>query len=169
MAEVMLGSGHVHEGNTESGTAQFNRGLAGHYATGGRIGSGLWPAFAAEAHARNGEVDAGLHALKAAMDTDDNMRLWDAELYRLKGVLGVRRKAAHASIEASYQQALSISREQGARALELRAATSLARIWWEHEKRKQAADLLSPVYEWFTEGFDTPDLVDARNLLDDLS
>lgn len=169
MAEVMLGIGRVHEGDTESGIAQLNRGLASHHATGARIGSGLWPAFAAEAHARNGEVDAGFHALQAAIDADDNMRLWDAELHRLKGVLGVRSKAAHASIETSYQQALSISREQGARALELRAATSLARMWWEHEKRKQAADLLSPVYEWFTEGFDTPDLVDARNLLDELS
>jgi predicted ATPase len=102
------------------------------------------------------------------MDADDNMALWDAEFHRLKGDLGVRSKAADSTIEASYQQALSVSRERGARALELRAATSLARFWSEHGKREEAAELLSPVYGWFTEGFDTPDLLEAKNLLDAL-
>jgi class 3 adenylate cyclase/tetratricopeptide (TPR) repeat protein len=169
MAEVMLGIGQVHAGNTESGSAQIDLGLERYYATGARLGAGLWPAFVAQAHVCNGEVGAGLNALKSAMDADDNMRLWDAELHRLKGDLDLRSKAAQVRIEASYQQALSVSRGQGARALELRAATSLARFWWEHGKQKQAVDLLAPVYQWFTEGFDTPDLVDARKLLNELS
>ena len=167
-AEILLGIGRVSEGDAESGSALFSRGLDHFHATGARLGSGLWPAFLAEAHARYGEADAGLDALKVAMDADDNMALWDAEFHRLKGDLGVRSKAADSTIEASYQQALSVSRERGARALELRAATSLARFWSEHGKREEAAELLSPVYGWFTEGFDTPDLLEAKNLLDAL-
>jgi predicted ATPase len=89
----------------------------------------------------------------------------------LKGVLlahllpdGERRE-----VEASYREALAVSRRQQARSLELRAATSLARLWCDQGKRSEARDLLAPVYSWFTEGFGTPDLQEARALLDTLS
>jgi len=68
-----------------------------------------------------------------------------------------------------YHRALAIAREQGARSFELRAATSLARLWRDQGKRAEARDLLAPVYAWFTEGFDTQDLIDAKALLEELS
>ncbi len=69
-------------------------------------------------------------------------------------------------VEMCYQKALQISREQGAKSLELRAATSLSKLWFDQNKGQDARNLLTPVYGWFTEGFDTPDLKDARALLE---
>jgi predicted ATPase len=71
--------------------------------------------------------------------------------------------------EARFQQALAIARRQQAKSWELRAATSLARLWQQHGKRQDAYALLAPVYEWFTEGFDTVDLQEAKALLDELA
>ena len=71
--------------------------------------------------------------------------------------------------EACFHQALDIARRQQAKSPELRVATSLARLWQSQDKRQEARDLLAPVYEWFTEGFDTADLKDAKSLLDELS
>jgi class 3 adenylate cyclase len=92
-------------------------------------------------------------------------RIWEAELYRLKG--GLLSKAAWTP-EACFQRALEVARRQQAKAWELRAAASLARLWQSQGKRLGAYDLLSPVYEWFMQGFDTLDLQDAKTLLDEL-
>jgi len=72
-------------------------------------------------------------------------------------------------VEACYREAIAVARGQQARSLELRAATSLAQFWHDQGKRDEARDLLAPVYGWFTEGFDTPDLKDAKALLDEIS
>jgi predicted ATPase len=72
-------------------------------------------------------------------------------------------------VEASYQEALALARRQQARSLELRAAISLARLWRDQGKRDEAHNLLAPIYGWFTEGFDTIDLKEAKALLDELS
>jgi predicted ATPase len=74
-----------------------------------------------------------------------------------------------AQAEACFQQALDVARQQQAKSWELRAATSLARLWQAQDKRQDAYDVLAPVYEWFTEGFDTADLQEARTLLDELA
>ena len=74
-----------------------------------------------------------------------------------------------AKAEDSFRTALAIAREQSARGYELRAATSLARLWRERGRRGEARELLAPVYAWFTEGFDTADLKDARRLLDEVA
>jgi predicted ATPase len=96
-----------------------------------------------------------------------NERWWEAEIHRLKGVLMLSRGNA-AQSESCFERSIRIARQQQARSLELRAATSLARLWGEHGQRAEAFDLLAPIYGWFTDGFDTPDVKDARALLDAL-
>ena len=86
-------------------------------------------------------------------------------MYRLKGELLQRSVAQSGEAEACLQQALEVARRQQAKSLELRAAMSLSRLWQRRGKRQEAYDLLAPIYDWFTEGFDTADLQDARALL----
>jgi predicted ATPase len=94
---------------------------------------------------------------------------YQAEVHRLKGELLLQRSLDNqAEAESSFHHALDLARNQQAKSLELRAATSLARLWQQQGKRQEAHDLLAPVYHWFTEGFDTADLKDAKALLDEL-
>ena len=103
------------------------------------------------------------------VDTTENAGT-KPELYRLKGELLLQQSSDNqAEAEACFHQALDIARNQQAKSLELRAATSLARLWQQQGKRQEAHDLLAPVYDWFTEGFDTADLKDAKALLDELA
>jgi predicted ATPase len=91
-------------------------------------------------------------------------------VYRLKGGVLLRQAVPDApQAEACFQQALAISRRQQAKSLELRAAMSLSRLWQQQSKRAEARQLLAPIYSWFTEGFDTPDLQEAKALLDELA
>jgi predicted ATPase len=137
----------------------------------------------AEAYGQVGRADEGLRALDEALAHVDKTgeRFWEAELYRLQGELlliqgtekGSARTAAPellimAEAEARFVRALDIARRQQARSWELRAATSLSRLWQHQGKRQAASDLLAPVYGWFTEGFDTADLQEAKALLEDL-
>jgi len=94
-------------------------------------------------------------------------RWWEAEIHRLKGV-SLLSQEKFAESEASFERAIRIARRQQAKSLELRGAISLARLRRDQGKRKQAHDLLAPIYAWFTEGFDTPDLEEAKALLDEL-
>ena len=95
-------------------------------------------------------------------------RLWDAELQRLEGValVGLNRLD---DAQGAFEEALGVARRQQAKSYELRAATSLARLWDERGRRAEARDLLAPIYNWFTEGFDTADLKEAKELLDGLT
>ena len=95
---------------------------------------------------------------------------WEPEVFRLRGQLAlVDQKAAGDEAEALFRRAIRIANQKGLRLLELRAASSLAHLWQSRGKRQDAHDLLAPVYGWFTEGFETADLIDAKMLLDDLS
>jgi predicted ATPase len=97
-------------------------------------------------------------------------RYYEAEIHRLKGELLLQQSSDNqAEAEICFQQALSVTRPQQAKSLELRAATSLARLWQSQRKGEEARQLLEPVYSWFTEGFDTADLIDAKALLDELA
>jgi predicted ATPase len=125
----------------------------------------------AEAYGQAGQPEAGLTALAAAVTlvaaTED--RWWEAEVYRLQGVLLLQRSRADAGqAEACFQQALDVARRLLAKALELRAALSLARLWQGQGKRAAAHQLLAASYGWFTEGFDTADLQEAKTLLAEL-
>ena len=95
---------------------------------------------------------------------------YEAEVYRLKGALLLARSAEkHAEAETCFRQAIDIARQQQAKSLELRAATSLSRLWQRQDKRVEAQQLLAPIYSWFTEGFDTADLQEGKTLLEELA
>jgi predicted ATPase len=125
----------------------------------------------AEAYGTMGQVAEGLQTLAEARVVLEatGQRFYEAELYRLMGALQLQQADPDASqAEACFQQALAVARRQEARSWELRAATSLARLWQSQGKRQEAYDLLAPVYGWFTEGFDTADLQEAKALLEAL-
>src|SRR6202035_1236854 len=136
-------------------------------------GAELWMAYhvalLARAYEIAGQIDEAVtlldDALQIAQRTGE--RWLEAELYRHKGQLLLRQ--GHSEVaEELYHKALSIAEEQGAKLWELRAAVSLARLHRDQGRCTEARDLLAPVYGWFTEGFDTPDLKDANALLDEL-
>ena len=124
----------------------------------------------AEALARQGQHRAALAATREGLRTEEKTghRQWEAELRRLEGValVGLNRLAEG---QHAFQDALRSARKQQAKAYELRAATSLARLWGEQGRRTEARKLLAPVYGWFTEGFNTADLKEAKMLLDELT
>jgi predicted ATPase len=127
-------------------------------------------AFLAEGLTRRGDRAAALAALREGLETSDvtGEHMWDAELHRLTWTVLLAENKLDEG-QASLQQAIRIAEAQQAKSLELRAATSLARLWGERGRRAEARDLLAPVWGWFTEGFDLPDLKDAKALLDELA
>jgi predicted ATPase len=131
-----------------------------------------WLALLAEAYGRVGQPQAGLQVLDEAVTLMTTTELWwsEAEMSRLQGALRLQLPSPEIpQAEASFQQALEVARRQEAKALELRAAMSLARLWQHQGKRAEAHALLAPIYGWFTEGFDTTDLQEAKALLEELS
>ena len=127
-------------------------------------------ALLAEALALTDKHTAALAAVEEGLQTQETtgQRTWDAELHRLKGIVLLGQNKRDDS-QSAFEEALRIAQRQQARAYELRASTSLARLWRDQGKRTEARDLLAPIYGWFTEGFDTPDLKEAKALLDELS
>jgi predicted ATPase len=126
----------------------------------------------AEALALDGKIEEALAALDDALEKAavSGETVWNAEIHRRRGEFTGRLPHPDpAKAEDSFRTALAIAREQGTRGYELRAATSLARLWREQGRRGEARDLLAPVYGWFTEGFDTADLKEAKALLDELA
>jgi len=124
----------------------------------------------AEACGKAGQINEGLHALEEALEVVQTKeeRLYEAEVYRLKAVLLLQDSTAHQEAAEHLQQALQVARRQQAKSLELRAAMSLARLWQHQDKRAAAYQLLAEIYGWFTEGFDTADLQEAKALLEEL-
>ena len=143
--------------------------MAAYKAAGTRLSTPFDLALLAEALAFAGKIQEGLATLDNALAAS-GVRGWDAEIHRLRGELAGRLPYPDpAKAEDSFRTALAIAREQGTRSYELRAATSLARLWREQGRRSEARDLLAPVYGWFTEGFDTQDLKEAKALLEELA
>ncbi|MEH2534478.1 class 3 adenylate cyclase/predicted ATPase [Bradyrhizobium sp. AZCC 1588] len=170
-ASVLRGWAIAVRGQAVEGIAEIRDGLAAVQPTGVRIRRPFYLALLAEASARAGEIEQGLTALAEAVAAveETGERRWEAEIYRLIGELTVARPGGdRTEAEAYFRRALDVAGRQSAKALELRATTSLARLWRDQGKQQQASDLLAPVYGWFTEGFDTPDLRDAKALLDAL-
>jgi predicted ATPase len=139
-----------------------------------RRGATLYRPYAlaslAEALVRRGEYTPALAALTEGFENMEatGERWWGAELHRVNGtVLAALNKLVES--QAAFEEALRVARHQKAKSLELRAATSLARLWGEQGRRREAHELLAPVYGWFTEGLDTADLKDAKALLTELA
>jgi predicted ATPase len=126
----------------------------------------------AEGYWKAGMVEEGLAAISDALASveEKRERWWEADLNRLQAELLLQQDKPDASeAEVFLQQALTVAREQGAKSLELRAATSLGRLWYQQGKREQAFRLVEDIYSWFTEGFDTADLQNAKALRDKLA
>ena len=139
------------------------------------MGNDLWVScflsLLASANLTLGAADDGLAAVAEALRLADvnGSRLWDAELHRLEGeLLLARDPAAGPEAERAFRQAIELARQHHTKSWELRAATSLSRLWQRQGKRPEAAQQLAEIYSWFTEGFDTVDLREARVLLDEL-
>jgi predicted ATPase len=169
---ILRGWTLAHQGQGQEGIEQIHQGLRAFRATGAQINQSYFLALLAEAHGTMGQPEAGLTALTEALALVDTTgeRWYEAELHRLKGELLLQLSSDNqAEAESCCAQAMAIAQNQQAKSLELRATTSLARLWQQQGKRQEAYDLLAPVYHWFTEGFDTLDLQESKALLDELA
>jgi predicted ATPase len=168
---IMLGWALVTEGRAEEGIKQISQGLERYRATGAgfQLPHLLTPLI--EAYNKIEQPEKGLIALAEAQTLVEKSgeRYYEAELLRLKGELLLGQSPdAPAEAEAQFHDALEIARHQQAKSLELRSAMSLARLWQRQGKEGDARQLLNDVFCWFTEGFDTADLGEARTLLNEL-
>jgi predicted ATPase len=164
---IFQGAVLVDQGREAEGLVQMRQGIDTYRKTGSKVRA-YFLALLAEAYGEAGEAEAGLGVLAEALAhvAKTGERQYEAELHRLQGELLLSRSVNHQTeAEAHFQHALDVACRQQAKSWELRAATSLARLWRSQGKRQAARDLLAPVYAWFTEGFDTPDLKDAKALL----
>jgi TOMM system kinase/cyclase fusion protein len=156
----------------EQGLAEMRQGLSAYEDTGAYLTRSYFLALLAEGYGQVGQPTEGLSVLTTALASMQRYgdRFFEAELYRLKGDLLLALSGAQAGeAEACFQRALEIARHQQAKSLELRAALSLSYLWQQQGKQERARHLLAEIYDWFTEGFDTADLQEAKALLETLS
>jgi predicted ATPase len=158
------------EGRVTEGIADLRAGLSAWRATGSKYQVPYRLARAADAYWIAGDVDAGLALIAEALEAMElsQYRWGSPEVHRLRGDLLLLADQPR-DAEMCLERALAAARLQSARLLELRAAISLARLWRDQGKRAKARDLLGSIYNWFTEGFDTRDLKDAKALLEQLT
>ena len=178
----------VAHGEEEEGVAQIRQGLAVLRALGVEIARPTYLVWLAQAYQKSGQIEEGLSTLDEVMEVvgKNGERWYEAELYRLKGELTLQQLSVASSqlsvpdpqpltpdpqseAEACFLKAIEIAQRQQAKSLELRATVSLARLWQQHGKKAEARQMLAEIYGWFTEGFDTADLKDARALLETLT
>ena len=187
---ILRGWALTEQGQGEEGVAQLHQGLAAYRTTGAKLAWPYFLALLAEAYEKVGQAEEGLTVLAEALATGQRTgeRMYEAELYRLKGELTLAQSSvqslassvtnpqppapstqAEAEAEACFLKAINIARRQNAKSLELRAVMSLSRLWQRQGKREEARQLLAEIYGWFTEGFDTADLKEAKALLEELA
>jgi predicted ATPase len=168
---LLRGWALARQGWKEEGIAQMDKSLAAYRALGGELWRAYGLSLLAEAYGKVGQAEEGLRVLAEGLVAahTSGQRLYEAELYRLKGELLLKQAIPDAQeAEACFRRASDIARQQQAKSLELRAAMSLSRLWQQQGKCDEARALLAPIYGWFTEGFDTADLLEAQTLLAEL-
>ena len=173
---ILRGWALAEAGQGATGIAGIRQGMAAFRATGAELARPNFLALLAEAYGKGGQAEEGLSVLAEALAVvhKTGERRHEAELVQLKGELTLQarvsgpKSAVEAEAEECFHTAIEVARRQEAKSLELRAAMSLARLWQHQGKRAEAHDLLAPIYGWFTEGFDTADLKEAKALLDAL-
>ena len=165
------GRSYIVLGQVSEGLALLTQALAGTRATEGVVNTPILFTWLAEAHAMLGQPGEARDYLAEAariVETTEE-RLFEAELlYRVPGDL-LNAAGDQSAAEQCYRRDITVAERQSAKLLQLRASTSLARLWRDQGKHAEARDLLDPIYNWFTEGFDAPDLKNARTLLDELA
>ena len=166
-----LGKALAEQGQAEEGIVVICQGLAAWRDQGVEVALPYVLALLAEAYGQAGRVEAGLNTLTEALAVVEKTaeHLSEPELYRLRGELLLIQGEEQVAVEAVFRQAIDIARRQAAKSLELRAAISLGRLLQKQGRRDEARQLLGETYHWFSEGFDTADLKDARALLDALA
>ena len=170
-AMIIKGWALATQGGCEEGIATIHQGLDTLRATGAKRSLPYYLALLADIYEQNGQTEEGLRVLAEAFAEAQNIGepWWEAELHRLKGALLMAPSMNNfTEAEVCFRQALDIARRQQSKSLELRTATSLSRLWRQQEKQEEAHRLLAEVYGWFTEGFDTADLQEAKGLLNEL-
>jgi adenylate cyclase len=166
LARMHQGSLLVHREDFETGIAELQDGIEAYKATRQTLFLSYYLCRLAECNLLAGRLDDARRELESALAFSERTgeRWWDAEIHRLKGKIAAENAADIDSAQVCFQRAIETARAQGARSLELRSAIALARLWRDQD-RTAAVDLLAPIYGWFAEGFDTPDLAEAKSLL----
>jgi hypothetical protein len=186
MGQWMRGQALIELGQSEEGTGQLGHGLEAYQATGALIATrGCGHAELARGYGHRGQGDAGLRLVTEALAGLSQVRHYEAEMYRIKGEPTLQQfkvrgstfkvknrqsafRTPQAEAEACFRKAIEVAQRQQAKSLELRATVSLARLWQQQSKPEQAHKMLSKIYDWFTEGFDTKDFQEAKALLEEL-
>jgi serine/threonine protein kinase/predicted ATPase len=160
----------VEAGQGAAGMAQMREGITAMHAFEADLARSRYLALLGEACGTTGQIAEGLSLLAEALAFAEQYgeRFFEAEIYRLRGELLLKSEAYQAEVEECFHQAIKVAQRQQAKSLELRAMMSLARLWQQQGKREEARRMLSGIYGWFTEGFDTADLQEAKALLDEL-
>jgi predicted ATPase len=170
-ATILHGWAIAMHGKARRGIAELQQGIAAMCAAGTELRRSYFLSLLAEACGASGEARDGLAVIADALTLSETTgeRWKDAELHRLRGELLLASGASESDAECSFRSAIEVARRQEAKMPELRAAVSLARLERRQGRRAEAREMLAPIYEWFTEGFDSRDLIDARALLEELS
>jgi TOMM system kinase/cyclase fusion protein len=166
--KILRGWALAQQGKAEEGITQMHQGLTAHRATGARLALSHFLALLSEAYGKVGQAEKGLAILAEGLAVVRNTgeRFYEVEIYRLKGELILALSQENQSeAERCFRQAIDIARHQSAKFLELRAVISLSRLWKKQGKKEEAQEMLAEIYGWFTEGFNTADLIDAKALL----
>ena len=170
--KILRGWALAQQGKAEEGITQMRQGLVVYQATGAELARSHFLALLSEAYGKAGHVEEGLAVMSEALAVVHNTgeHFYEPELYRLKGeLLLALSQDNQAGAEGCFCQAIDIARHQRTKSLELRAVISLSRLWKKQVKKEEAQKMLSEIYGWFTEGFNTPDLIEAKSILGELS
>ena len=170
LAKVVRGWCVASLGKPDEGIAQLQHCVTLWRSFGAEVGVPLFLTFLADAYGKAGRPEEGLKQIAEAARSIEvrNERVYESEMHRIQGEL-FRTMQEVSAAEASFRQGIAVARRQSAKLFELRAAMSMARLWRDQGKQEEVRELLTPVYGWFTEGFDTRDLKEAKALLDDLA